>query len=97
MSDEELLKKANLPAKKANKWHEFYKGKIESVPKCSINSYDDFAVWYTPGVAEPCKEISNNTADDLTDSCSLINPENDMGISQPAKSTNFAFDSTYFE
>ena len=60
MSDEELLKKANLPAKKANKWHEFYKGKIESVPKCSINSYDDFAVWYTPGVAEPCKEISNN-------------------------------------
>ena len=62
MSDEELLKKANLPAKKANKWHEFYKGKIESVPKCSINSYDDFAVWYTPGVAEPCKEISNNTA-----------------------------------
>jgi len=60
MSDEELLKKANLPAKKANKWHEFYKGKIELFPKCSINSFDDFAVWYTPGVAEPCKDISNN-------------------------------------
>ena len=45
----------------------------------------------------PMWEISNNPAEYLTDSCSLINPENDMGISQPAKSTNFAFDSTYFE
>ena len=42
-------------------------------------------------------EISKNPAEDLTDSCSLINPENDIGISQPAKFTNFAFELTYFE
>jgi len=40
--------------------HSFYKGKIEVVPKCPIKSYEDFAIWYTPYVAEPCKEIFKN-------------------------------------
>lgn len=52
-----LVEKAKLPGKKALAWHPFYRGKIEVMPKCSITSYDDFSVWYTPGVAEPCKEI----------------------------------------
>jgi malate dehydrogenase (oxaloacetate-decarboxylating) len=30
------------------------------VPKCVIRDINDFAIWYTPGVAEPCKEISKN-------------------------------------
>lgn len=54
---EELLKKANLPSKLAEAWHPFYKGKIEVVSKVKIDSFDDFAVWYTPGVARPCKMI----------------------------------------
>ncbi|RLF47974.1 MAG: malate dehydrogenase [Thermoplasmata archaeon] len=54
---EELLEKARLPAKKAVKWHPFYRGKVEVMPKCAITSFDDFGVWYTPGVAEPCREI----------------------------------------
>jgi len=27
------------------------------VSKVPVDSYDDFAIWYTPGVADPCKEI----------------------------------------
>ncbi|MGA3291128.1 MAG: NADP-dependent malic enzyme [Candidatus Bathyarchaeia archaeon] len=37
--------------------HRFYEGKMQVIPKCAIRSVDDFAVWYTPGVAAPCREI----------------------------------------
>jgi malate dehydrogenase (oxaloacetate-decarboxylating) len=37
--------------------HEFYRGVWEVVPKCCIRSVDDFAIWYTPGVAATCKDI----------------------------------------
>ncbi len=57
---EELLEKARKPAVDAMKMHPFYKGKIEMVPKCVIRDIDDFAIWYTPGVAEPCKEINRD-------------------------------------
>jgi malate dehydrogenase (oxaloacetate-decarboxylating) len=40
--------------------HPFYHGKIEIVPKCVIRDINDFAIWYTPGVAEPCKAIAQN-------------------------------------
>lgn len=54
---EELLAKAEQPSKDALRLHPFYRGKIEVIPKCRINSFHDFAIWYTPGVAAPCKEI----------------------------------------
>lgn len=54
---EELLAKAEQPSKDAMRLHPFYKGKIEVVPKCRIRDFNDFAIWYTPGVAAPCKEI----------------------------------------
>ncbi len=57
LNTEELLAKAYRPAKEAMRLHPFYRGKIEVVPKCCIRSFDDFAIWYTPGVAEPCKAI----------------------------------------
>ena len=41
-------------------WHRFYRGKIEVMVKCAIRSLDDFAVWYTPGVAQPCLKIAEN-------------------------------------
>jgi len=56
-SDDESLKKVYLPAQLALKYHPFYKGKIEVVPKVPVHSFDDFAIWYTPGVAEACKSI----------------------------------------
>ncbi len=55
---EELIEKAKKPAYDALKMHPYYKGKIEIVPKCVIRDFRDFAIWYTPGVAEPCKEIN---------------------------------------
>jgi malate dehydrogenase (oxaloacetate-decarboxylating) len=60
VTTEELLEKAKKPAQDAMKMHPFYKGKIEVVPKCTIRDVNDFAIWYTPGVAEPCKDIEKN-------------------------------------
>jgi malate dehydrogenase (oxaloacetate-decarboxylating) len=58
-SNDDALRKAYLPAQLALKYHPFYRGKIEIIPKCPIRSFDDFAIWYTPGVAETCNEIKN--------------------------------------
>jgi len=57
---EELLAKAEKPMQDAMKLHPFYRGKIEIVPRCAIRNFDDFAIWYTPGVAAPCLDIKNN-------------------------------------
>lgn len=57
VSVEELLAKAEQPSKDAMRLHPFYRGKIEVLPKCRIRDFNDFAIWYTPGVAAPCKEI----------------------------------------
>ncbi len=40
--------------------HEQHKGKIEVISKVPLSSRKDLAVAYTPGVAEPCKEIHQN-------------------------------------
>ena len=57
MTEEELLAKAYKPAEDAMRLHPFYRGKIEVIPKCRIRDFDDFAIWYTPGVADPCRDI----------------------------------------
>jgi malate dehydrogenase (oxaloacetate-decarboxylating) len=57
---EELLAKAEKPARLATPMHRFYEGKVQVMPKCAITSTDDFALWYTPGVAAPCREIQAN-------------------------------------
>ena len=54
---QEMLAKAQKPSTDAMKLHPFYRGKIETVPKACIRSLDDFAIWYTPGVAKPCMDI----------------------------------------
>jgi malate dehydrogenase (oxaloacetate-decarboxylating) len=60
VTKEELIEKAKKPAQDAMKMHPYYKGKIEIVPKCVIRDVNDFAIWYTPGVAEPCRDIQKN-------------------------------------
>ncbi len=60
MTKEELLAKAEQPAVDAMRLHPFYKGKLGVMPKCCIRSIDDFAIWYTPGVAKPCLDIRDN-------------------------------------
>ncbi len=57
LSKDELLAKAAKPAKDAMILHPFYHGKIQIAPKCAVRSLDDFAIYYTPGVAEPCRAI----------------------------------------
>jgi malate dehydrogenase (oxaloacetate-decarboxylating) len=57
VTKEELLAKARKPAEDAMKLHPFYRGKMQTVPKCCIRDFTDFAIWYTPGVAEPCRAI----------------------------------------
>src|SRR5438309_1958067 len=58
--DVKLLKRAYAPARLAMKYHPYYHGKIEISSKVPVNSYDDFAIWYTPGVADPCREIQHH-------------------------------------
>jgi len=60
MNIDELLAKAKKPSADAMKLHPFYRGKIETTLKCTVHSFDDFAIWYTPGVAAPCKAIQAN-------------------------------------
>jgi len=57
---EEMLAKAKKPAQLSPPMHRFYEGKMQVIPKCAIRSVDDFAIWYTPGVAAPCREIQAN-------------------------------------
>src|SRR5438132_11115369 len=52
-----LLKRAYEPATIAMKYHPLYHGKIEIAPKVPVNSYADSAAWYTPRVADACKNI----------------------------------------
>ncbi len=40
--------------------HRFYGGKIEVLPKVPVRRLKDFAIWYTPGVAEPSRAIHRN-------------------------------------
>ncbi len=58
--DAERLKHAYTYSRLAMKYHPLYRGKIEVVPKVPVDSEEDFAVWYTPGVADPCKDIQKN-------------------------------------
>jgi len=57
---DELLAKAKKPSTLAPPMHKFYGGKLQVMTKCAIASPDDFAIWYTPGVAAACKEIQAN-------------------------------------
>jgi malate dehydrogenase (oxaloacetate-decarboxylating) len=55
---EDLLAKARQPSADAMRLHPFYRGKVETTLRCRVRDFDDFAIWYTPGVAAPCKAIA---------------------------------------
>jgi malate dehydrogenase (oxaloacetate-decarboxylating) len=57
---EALLAKAQKPSADAMLYHPFYRGKIETGIKVPVRSVDDFAIWYTPGVAAPCRAIQQD-------------------------------------
>jgi len=60
VTKEELLAKARKPAEDAMRLHPFYRGKMQTLPKCVVRDFDDFAIWYTPGVAAPCRAIKDD-------------------------------------
>lgn len=47
-------------SEKALTLHKKWNGKLDTTPKCHVNSREDLAIAYTPGVAEPCKVIAEN-------------------------------------
>ncbi len=47
----------------ALKMHEQWQGKLEISSKAKVDSREDLAIAYTPGVAEPCKKIAENKQD----------------------------------
>ncbi len=57
VTKEELLERAKKPAAESMRLHEFYHGKTQTALRCRVRDLDDFAIWYTPGVAAPCRAI----------------------------------------
>lgn len=45
---------------KALQMHEQWNGKLETIAKSKVNTREDLAIAYTPGVAEPCKVIAED-------------------------------------
>jgi malate dehydrogenase (oxaloacetate-decarboxylating) len=56
--------------------HQFYGGKMQTVPKCGIYGLNWFNVWYTPGVSK----ISTTIRDDNNASFSLSNRGNLVAV-----------------
>jgi len=57
VTKEELLAKALKPAEDAMRLHKFYQGKMQTTPRCAVRDFNDFAFWYTPGVAAVSKAL----------------------------------------
>ncbi|MGD2147871.1 MAG: malate dehydrogenase, partial [Anaerolineae bacterium] len=61
LTEQDLLARAERPARDALRLHPYYRGKIQVASRCPIEDVvNDFAVWYTPGVAAPCRAIQEN-------------------------------------
>ncbi len=45
---------------KALNAHKLWQGKVEVISRCKVNTKEDLATAYTPGVAAPCLEIEKN-------------------------------------
>nr|MBP3599287.1 NADP-dependent malic enzyme [Eubacterium sp.] len=53
-------------SEKALALHKEWNGKLNTTSKCQVNSREDLAIAYTPGVAEPCKAIVANKEEAYT-------------------------------
>jgi malate dehydrogenase (oxaloacetate-decarboxylating) len=40
--------------------HARYRGKIATISKVPLSNVDELSIWYTPGVAEPCRAIATD-------------------------------------
>lgn len=60
LTREQLIEEAEKPGRDAMKLHPYYRGKVQVTAKCVVRNMNDFAIWYTPGVAKPCLDIKDN-------------------------------------
>jgi malate dehydrogenase (oxaloacetate-decarboxylating) len=58
LDPEALLAKAQRPMEASLRQHRYYRGKLQTALRCPVRSFDDFALWYSPGVAAPCQAIA---------------------------------------
>jgi malate dehydrogenase (oxaloacetate-decarboxylating) len=57
-TDAREKRKTDALGRRAVELSQFYQGKVEIVPKVPIRSLADFALWYTPGIAEVSRAIA---------------------------------------
>jgi malate dehydrogenase (oxaloacetate-decarboxylating) len=71
---QELEAKAQKPGEESLRLHALYQGKIQVTLKCPVRDIADFAYWYTPGVAAPCRAIQADPARiyELTNKSNMI-------------------------
>ena len=55
-------RKTDALGRRAVELSRYYHGKVETVPKVPVRSLRDFALWYTPGVAEVSRAIQADPA-----------------------------------
>ncbi len=61
-SKAQLLADAERPGQEALRLHPYYRGKVQILPKCPVRGLEDFSIWYSPGVAAPCRAIRADPA-----------------------------------
>ncbi len=49
-------------AERAVAEHRRWRGKIQTMPKCPLRGHEDFALWYTPGVAAAARAVAADPA-----------------------------------
>lgn len=59
-NSDRLLTRVQKPYADALRLHPFYRGEVALTAKCPVRDLDDFAIWYTPGVAVSCQAIAAN-------------------------------------
>ncbi len=74
--DEKALAKTYFLKKLSVLSHNFYGGKLQTLPKCGLYGFDWFGVWYTPGVSA----ISTTIRDDNETSFALSNRGNLVAV-----------------
>jgi malate dehydrogenase (oxaloacetate-decarboxylating) len=57
---EERLARAARPAEIALPAHAACRGKMQTLPKCPVRGFEDFAVWYSPGVAAASRAVADD-------------------------------------
>jgi malate dehydrogenase (oxaloacetate-decarboxylating) len=57
VKDERLVRAERL-AEDAMRLHALCRGKMQTLPKCPVRGFEDFALWYSPGVATPARAIA---------------------------------------